>query len=461
MLDISKLISISESAGAAVQIQEPVIECPEEYKNLSMSESSLYFDNQMLRCELEYRDIMDESVNDMIQDMINQRNSIVNEAAIIDRAKQLVQRVWGIIKRIAKAVAKFFANIAKRCKDLFMRGKSVNEKASKAIDDANDKYNSKDKNDNSVKNESAADDYHKNHEERMKVLNKKIDELNDDRKKDDEYREKQRDNGARLRALLGESTSDFDFINEDSGFNEEELSDSHELINSVSIDDDYINISLKSLKYNYLPVNKMKAISDRIYAILGDYTDLDKLIEKYSNEDEITSDCSRKIYKIIQPLIKDEDSNDDYDDMIKGIKYCEIEDEYEGSITFRYGRTRFNDIVKTIDDAYGDGWHYDNGPAFAKYGEERAKQCEAFENNYHDRVISALEQRLYEIINSDKPDKYKADAMRFYVVVPKIYDMVWSATYAIYQGEVQYYNYMVTLAAKFSSIYCKVMHSKI
>lgn len=50
MLDISKLISISESAGAAIQIQEPIIECPEEYKNLSMSESSLYFENQMLKC---------------------------------------------------------------------------------------------------------------------------------------------------------------------------------------------------------------------------------------------------------------------------------------------------------------------------------------------------------------------------------------------------------------------------
>ena len=81
MIDISKLISISESAGAAVQVQEPVIECPEEYKNLSMTESSLYFENQMLKCELEYRDIMDESVNTMIQDMLDRQNGIVNEAA--------------------------------------------------------------------------------------------------------------------------------------------------------------------------------------------------------------------------------------------------------------------------------------------------------------------------------------------------------------------------------------------
>lgn len=94
MLDISKLISISESAGAAVQIQDPAIECPEEYKNLSMGESSMYFENQMLKCELEYRDIMDESVNTMIQDMLDCQNDIVNEAAIIDKAKQLIERVW-------------------------------------------------------------------------------------------------------------------------------------------------------------------------------------------------------------------------------------------------------------------------------------------------------------------------------------------------------------------------------
>ena len=63
-------------------------------------------------------------------------------------------------------------------------------------------------------NESAADDYHKNHEERMKNLNKKIDELNNDRKKDNEVREKQDKNAAALRDLLGESTPDLDFIME-------------------------------------------------------------------------------------------------------------------------------------------------------------------------------------------------------------------------------------------------------
>ena len=63
-------------------------------------------------------------------------------------------------------------------------------------------------------NESAANDYHKNHEERMKNLNKKIDELNNDRKKDNEVREKQDKNATALRDLLGESTPDLDFIME-------------------------------------------------------------------------------------------------------------------------------------------------------------------------------------------------------------------------------------------------------
>lgn len=65
-----------------------------------------------------------------------------------------------------------------------------------------------------VMDESAADDYHKNHEERMKNLNKKIDELNNDRKKNNEVREKQDKNAAALRDLLGESTPDLDFIME-------------------------------------------------------------------------------------------------------------------------------------------------------------------------------------------------------------------------------------------------------
>ena len=68
--------------------------------------------------------------------------------------------------------------------------------------------------DKKTQNESAADDYHKNHEERMKNLNKKIDELNNDRKKDKEIREKQDKNAAALRDLLGESTPDLDFIME-------------------------------------------------------------------------------------------------------------------------------------------------------------------------------------------------------------------------------------------------------
>lgn len=112
MLDISKLISISESAGAAVQIQEPAIECPEEYKNLSMSESSLYFENQILKCELEYRDIMDESVNTMIQDMLDRQNGIVNEAASGFKDK---------IKKIKDFIVKFFTTIFNAIKNFIVK----------------------------------------------------------------------------------------------------------------------------------------------------------------------------------------------------------------------------------------------------------------------------------------------------------------------------------------------------
>lgn len=125
MLDISKLISISESAGAAVQIQEPAIECPEEYKNLSMSESSLYFENQMLKCELEYRDIMDESVNTMIQDMLDRQNGIVNEAASGFKDK---------IKKIKDFIVKLFTTIFNAIKNFIVKAKEALNRIGKKID---------------------------------------------------------------------------------------------------------------------------------------------------------------------------------------------------------------------------------------------------------------------------------------------------------------------------------------
>lgn len=136
MLDISKLISISESAGASVQIQEPAIECPEEYKNLSMSESSLYFENQMLRCELEYRDIMDESVNTMIQDILDQQNGIVNEAA--EETKKSGFREWCTKVRnwfinIFKSIGNFFRGLIDKLTKNSKRQKDLNDTLDKNI----------------------------------------------------------------------------------------------------------------------------------------------------------------------------------------------------------------------------------------------------------------------------------------------------------------------------------------
>ena len=79
MINIVELMAISEASVNS--IGKSVVECPEEYKNLSMNECSLYFENQMLRHELEYRDIVDESVDMMLQDILDRQNGIVNEAA--------------------------------------------------------------------------------------------------------------------------------------------------------------------------------------------------------------------------------------------------------------------------------------------------------------------------------------------------------------------------------------------
>lgn len=144
MIDISKLISISESAGASVQVQEPAIECPEEYKDLSMTESSLYFENQMLKHELEYRDIMDESVNTMIQDMLDCKNDIVNEAA--EETKKSGFREWCTKVRnwfinIFKSIGKFFKGLINKFTKNSKRQKDLNDTLDKNMKTTIDRLN--------------------------------------------------------------------------------------------------------------------------------------------------------------------------------------------------------------------------------------------------------------------------------------------------------------------------------
>lgn len=133
MIDITRLITISEAAGAA--IQDPYlsesIECPEEYKGLTLTESNLYFENQMLRCELEYRDIMDESVNDMIQSMIDQRNGIMTEAAEETEKKGFsawIKKVYNWFANIVKSIGDFFRNLVSKLTKHSSKTKELNDK---------------------------------------------------------------------------------------------------------------------------------------------------------------------------------------------------------------------------------------------------------------------------------------------------------------------------------------------
>lgn len=129
MINISELIQLSEAAGAAVPtnniFETEFVECPDEYKNLSMSESSLYFENQMLRCELEYRDMMDESVNEMIQDMINRKNGIINESAVDIKSK---------LKKIKDFITKIFTTILNAIKNFIIKAKEALNLIGKKMD---------------------------------------------------------------------------------------------------------------------------------------------------------------------------------------------------------------------------------------------------------------------------------------------------------------------------------------
>lgn len=133
MIDITRLITISEAAGAAIQDPQlsESVECPEEYKDLTLTESNLYFENQMLRCELEYRDIMDESVNDMIQSMIDQRNGIMTEAAEETEKKGFrawVKKIKDWFAKIFKTIGDFFRNLIDKLTKHSNKTKEINDK---------------------------------------------------------------------------------------------------------------------------------------------------------------------------------------------------------------------------------------------------------------------------------------------------------------------------------------------
>ena len=84
MLDISKLISISESAGAAVQIQEI-----DEYHNYTISETSLIVENSLLKYQLEYNDGLYEMATSWAY------GNLMNEStSVIEKIKAISSKIW-------------------------------------------------------------------------------------------------------------------------------------------------------------------------------------------------------------------------------------------------------------------------------------------------------------------------------------------------------------------------------
>ena len=414
MLDISKLISISESAGAAVQIQEPVIECPEEYKNLSMSESSLYFENQMLKCELEYRDIMDESVNTMVQDMLDRQNCIVNEAAIIDKAKQLIERVWEAIKKIVKWVAKAFSSICARAKALFSKKKEIDSKAAKAVDDANNKYNAKK---NSPKNES-------------------VSELNEE----------------------AQSISSID---------PDELAKKHRFIKSVDIDDYAVSLDMYCPVISYIsPDEMMDIIKTKIYGLFGEFADLDKLC-KYKNSDELISNFYITLYRnLVKTFARDEvfdlrgDARTVFNTMCDYVRTGELDDGNwtVETIQFVYGRTDFNEIIKKINHVYGNAWHKNNGSTFTQLNDSYDKWSNEFSAIYT-KYMDAAEKRFKEIINSGNNELIPIAVQRF-PLIAEFGQACSKAAYSAFHGEINYFQDITTLLPMLSTIYCKTLYAK-
>lgn len=155
MLDISKLISISESAGAAVQIQEI-----DEYYDYTISETSLIVENSLLKYQLEYNDGLYEMATSWAY------GNLMNEStSVIEKIKAISSKIWEFIKKICETVKKWVVSLGTKIKKLFTKNKDNENKASNAISNINKQFNnfmSSDK--NSTKNESVimteSDEYH-------------------------------------------------------------------------------------------------------------------------------------------------------------------------------------------------------------------------------------------------------------------------------------------------------------
>lgn len=155
MLDISKLISFSESAGAAVQIQEI-----DEYHNYTISETSLIVENSLLKYQLEYNDGLYEMATSWAY------GNLMNEStSVIEKIKAISSKIWEFIKKICETIKKWAVSLGSKIKKLFTKNKDNENKASNAISNINKQFNnfmSSDK--NSAKNESVimteSDEYH-------------------------------------------------------------------------------------------------------------------------------------------------------------------------------------------------------------------------------------------------------------------------------------------------------------
>ena len=421
MINISELIQLSEAAGAAVSKKKTTVdfsECPEEYKNLSMNESSLYFENQMLRCELEYRDMMDESVNEMIQDMINHKNGIVNEASInvVDKVKQISERVLEAVKRIVKWIAKAFTTICTRVKALFSKRKDIKEKASKAIDDANAKFNDKK---NSLKNESV--------------------EINED-----------------VKAI---STIDTD-----------EITNKHEYIASVYVNDNSVEVNLYRPFINYLaPDELMIVIKSKIYQLIDDFADLDKLC-KYDTTNDAIEDfygtLNRSLCKSFNVDLNDVSGHDHKTlskNLVRYIEKGKLQDsKYDTTkrIHFYYGKTKFDTIIYELNDFYGDGWSSNSDTSFALFNKDYEKWHEEF-SGMCTKCLDKAEKRLKEILTSNDADNLKAIAAQRYSLIPEMCSACSSAAYAVFAGEIKYFQNITSLLPILSTIYCKTLYANL
>lgn len=220
------------------------------------------------------------------------------------------------------------------------------------------------------------------------------------------------------------------------------------------------------------PDELMIVIKSNIYGLFTEFSDLDKLCKYQSNNDAIEDFYKELHYRLqhdFEPNRRayveeqtDKEACNKLCNFIKNVKVLDgngIPCKNTIDIIFRYGKTRFNDIIDSLKAMYDDGWcKIGNGVTFAQFNNDYDKWSDEFSSMFT-KCMDTAEKRLKEIINSGNESLIPVAVQRF-PLISEFGHACSEAAYSVFHGEINYFQAMITLLPILSTIYCKTLYAK-